>query len=285
MNTYVTVILPLKYYYREFLFKAIQSIINQSSSNWNLLIVVEPEDRIHFQELLKTQLEDSRVELIISERKGFPGKINTGMNVATTQYVSILLGDDMWAKDTIQVLNGYIKKFPHIDFFHSSRVIIDEKDKHISPVYRSKENFTLNDFKMGSPVKHLLCWRREKGIAIGGVDESIGLTGPDDYDFPWVMVEQGASFKAVPECLYLYRNHCECSRLTSHQPLSTSKKGTRGILKKHGVGFFERTMIIAKKRRYKALGAQCVYRNPLDKWVKEKFNYDPKRSWKQSIYK
>ncbi len=285
MNTYVTVILPLKYYYREFLFKAIQSIINQSSSNWNLLIVVEPEDRIHFQELLKTQLEEPRIKLAINRYKGFPGCFNTGMHVATTQYVSILLGDDMWSEDTIQVLNGYITKFPHIDFFHSSRVIIDEQDKPISSVYRSKENFTLNDFKMGSPVKHLLCWRREMGIAIGGVDESIGLTGPDDYDFPWVMAEQGASFKAVPECLYLYRNHCECPRLTSHKPLSINKKGIRGILKKHGVGFFERTMIIVKRRKYGGLGAQCVYRNLLDKWIKEKLNYDPKRLWKQSIYK
>jgi len=41
---------------------------------------------------------------------------------------------------------------------------------------------------------------------IGGIDESM-LKAQDDYDFPWTMAENGATFKAVIECLDYYRNH------------------------------------------------------------------------------
>ena len=44
----------------------------------------------------------------------------------------------------------------------------------------------------GSPVKHLMCWRRALGLEIGGMNEAVSDHGCDDYDFPWRMAEAGA---------------------------------------------------------------------------------------------
>ena len=276
--------MPLKYYHHEFLEKSIQSIIQQSCPHWNLSIVVEKTDFSELQELLEKKLNDPRIDIIINQGKEFPGAINTGMKHAKTDFVAILLADDMWSNDAVEILNDYIAKHPQIDFFHSSRIIIDEHDTPISSIYYSKPHFSLSDFKWGSPVKHLLCWRKDKGLALGGIDESI-LKAQDDYDFPWTMAENGATFKAVRECLYYYRNHCECHRLTTHRPLSVTKRGIRGILKKHGIGFFSRIIIIAKMSRYGSLGKQSIYRNTLDRWIKEKLGYDAKKGWKQVNYR
>lgn len=276
--------MPLKYYHLEFLRKSVDSIIQQRCPHWNLAIVVEKADFAKFGELFEKELTDPRIDIIVNQGAKFPGAINTGMRYAKTDFVSILLADDMWSNDAVEILSGAITENPQVDFFHSSRIVIDENDTPISPLYYSKTNFSLSDFKSGSPVKHLLCWRKDKGLSVGGIDESI-LKAQDDYDFPWTMAENGATFQAVKECLYYYRNHCECYRLTTHRPLSVAKRGIKGILKKHGVGFFSRMIIVAKMRKYGSLGNQCLYRSTLDQWIKEKLGYDARRGWKQETYR
>jgi hypothetical protein len=135
------------------------------------------------------------------------------------------------------------------------------------------------DFERGSPVKHLLCWRVSAGLAAGGLDESLDSVGPDDWDFPWTMAERGAVFKAVRECLYLYRDHRDGYRLTTHLPLRHHKREIRKIMSKHGADRrVIRTRIAYAERAYLR---QCLYRSRLDRWLKQRLRYDPGRGWRE----
>ncbi len=280
----VTAVLPLKYFVKAYMDEAIQSIIQQSDPNWRMNIVVEPEDLSKFHNLLCAQLTDERISLISNHRRGFAGAINSGVEKAETPFAAILLGDDKWADNAIAVLNREIQENPGVDFFHSSRRIIDEKSQPISKIYDSRSSFKMSDFRWGSPIKHLLCWRKTKWAEIGGIDENL-LQASDDYDFPWSMAENGTVFKAVKECLYLYRNHCDGERFTTHQLLSDSRKGIKWILRKHGIGLIERNYIVWKLRFRGSLGKQRLYRNVFDRWLKEKTGVDASRNWQQQQYK
>ncbi len=280
MNEYrITVLMPLKSYHPDFLNKAIQCLFNQTCPYWCLLIIVEKRDLRKFRKILEVELNDSRIEMVVNEGRKLAGAINTGMRHAKTDFVAILLADDIWALEAVEVLNQYIIKYPNVDFFYSSRVKIDENDNPISSIYHSKENFSIDDFKISSPVKHLLCWRKDKALAFGGLDESLNNVGPDDYDFPWTMAEKGAAFKAVKECLYHYRDHRECYRLTTHLPLSVHKREIRRIFEKHGVD-----PLTIKEKIARAEGTylrQCLYRSLRDKRIKEKRGYDARRGWRE----
>lgn len=284
MNARLTVILPLKFFEPAFLNQAIDSIIKQSDPAWRLHVVVEQEDRAFFAKYLEDYLDDQRVELVVNRHRGFAGSFNSSMQQTDTEFCAILLGDDLWTENAVDVLNKHIDQYPHIDFFHSSRRLIDADNKAISSVYRSRENFSLSEFKWGSPVKHLLCWRRSKALAVGGVDEQV-LLGPDDYDFPWVMAENGASFMPIDDCLYLYRNHGSGERLTTHTPLSLALKSNRFILKKHGIGWLEREYILFRKRFFGSIGNQRLYRNRLDRWLHKKGIPLTRKRWCQQVYK
>lgn len=276
----VTALMPLRNHHREFLFRAIGSIVTQTSPDWRLLIIVEPEDRRYFDRLLEEPLRDARISIVDNEGRKLSGAMNTGMRHAVTSFVAILLSDDMWSADTVEVLNGHIRRFPDVDFFHSSRVFIDENDVVMGSVHHSRESFTLEHFLASSPVKHLLCWRREKALAIGGMDESLNCVGPDDYDFPWSMAEQGARFQAIREPLYQYRDHRDAARLTTHLPLSVHLKETRTILRKHGAS---RKQIEERLAHAKASYLrQCLYKNRLDMWVKRLLAYDARRGWRET---
>ena len=231
----ITVLMPLKNYHLQFLKRSIASVQGQSSPLWRLLIIVEKQDLDSFGKILREELLDSRITIIQNEGRKLSGAFNTGMRHAQTTFVAILLADDMWSSDAVQTLSDYILRFETVDFFHSSRIVIDEKDRFISPVMPSKKRFRIADFGASSPVKHLLCWRREKALSFGGMDESLNSVGPDDFDFPWTMAEQGAIFMAVKECLYQYRSHFQCFRLTTHLPLDVHIGELRRIMTKHGL--------------------------------------------------
>lgn len=276
----VTALMPLKNHERDFLFKALDSLAAQTSPDWRLLIIVERGDRPAFEHLLQRELADARIRLIVNEGRQLAGAMNTGIRRAETPFVAILLSDDMWAANAVEILHSRIGIHPDVDFFHSSRVIIDEHDRPISDVYPSRATFELKDFLVASPVKHLLCWRRALALSLGGMDESLNNVGPDDYDFPWTMAEHGACFRAIPEALYLYRDHRNASRLTTHLPMSVHLREIRRILRKHGASSDDMAAMLARAKS--SYLRQCLYRNRADKWLKELIGHKAQRGWRET---
>ena len=67
---------------------------------------------------------------------------------------------------------------------------------------------------------------------MGGVDATIGQTGPDDYDLLWTLLEYGASVSIVEESLYCYRDHAQAWRL-SLKPAGEQTENLKKILSKH----------------------------------------------------
>src|SRR5581483_7870767 len=225
--------MPVKAYHPPFLREAVNSVLAQSSSRWQLLVIADRGSRNRIERELP---RDPRIELIVRERPSLANAFNVGMRHAETEFVAILLGDDAWAPHAVAVLERNIKAAPSTDFFHSSRRFVDDDGAPLSSVYLSRGSVSpLDDYRRGeTPVKHLLCWRRELGLEVGGMDETLGSIGVDDYDFPWTMAEHGATFTAIPECLYVVRDHRTSFRLTTHRSRAHQTRELARIMSKHG---------------------------------------------------
>jgi GT2 family glycosyltransferase len=276
----VTALLPVRDYHPDFLRDAVRSLELQTVPSWRALIIVEPDRRRGIEAALRPSLCDPRFTMIENEGRKLAGAFNTGMRYAVTDFVAILLGDDMWAVDAVAVLEREIRARPDVDFFHSARQIIDETGASISSVHPSRPHVTLADFTTAAPVKHLLCWRRSMGVEVGGMDESLNSIGPDDFDFPWVMAERGARFGAIEECLYLYRDHRSGFRLTTHVPKSIHRRELARIFRKHGLPRMQaRRRIRSATQSYLR---QCLYRVSLERRLKEALHYERPRPWRET---
>jgi glycosyltransferase involved in cell wall biosynthesis len=274
----VTVLMPVREYHAPYLEAALQSLHDQTSPRWRLLVIDDGAD--HALTEIIGALGDDRVEVISSEPSGLAAALNTGMRHAGSDFVSVLFGDDAWAPDAVEVLTSFIERFPEMDVFYGSRQFIDEESRVISAVYPARESFTLADFEGESPVKHPICWRRDLALELGGFDESLGPHAVDDYDFPWTLAEARARFMAVPDCLYLVRDHRDGFRLTTHVPRSVQLRTLRRIMGKHGVerDRVESVLSEAKKEYLR----QSLYRSRLDRWFKQRLRHDPRIGWRQS---
>ena len=276
----VTAIVPLKHYQEPFLRECFRSLLGQSATDWRCIVVVEPEDEASFREILAAELADSRIRLAVNQGRKLAGAVNTGIRLASTPFVGLLHGDDSWSHDAIAVLARAITSHPEVDFFHSSRRVIQGAEDP-GRVVKSRASFTLDEFVKASPVKHLLCFRRSLALAIGGVDETLDRVGPDDYDFPWTMAERGARFHPIDEALYIYRDHREGYRLTTHLPLSVHSRQIVKIMRKHRVPWHRTvSQVLAFRRGYLR---QCLFRNYPHKWLRERLGYDARGGWRQTI--
>jgi glycosyltransferase involved in cell wall biosynthesis len=277
----VTALMPVGPYHEDWLREAVASVMEQTSPDWRLIIIAEKRVRPQLASVLSRELADPRIELIAKEGRQIGGSYNTGMRRAETEFVAILMGDDVWSRDAVEVLTRHIKASPGIDFFHSARRFMDGEGRPISSVMPSHTEVSVEDFFVRSPVKHLLCWRREKGLAIRGMDESLKSVGVDDYDFPWSMAEHGASFQAIPDCLYVFRDHRDHFRLTTHLPLSQHKRELGRILRKHGAD--EATIAERVAAAEESFLRQCLYRSRFDRWMKRLGlrAHDPQRGWRE----
>ena len=276
----ITALLPVKEYDPRFLREAIGSVFSQTSADWRLLVVLDPAAaELADRAILTDALKDPRVGVTPNRGRKLAGSFNTGMRVSQTEFVAILLGDDLWAPEAVEVLTDNIRGHPDVDFFYTARRFVDDEAHSISGIYEPPQEVSAEDFLFGSPVKHLLCWRRLKALSFGGMDETLNNVGSDDYDFPWTMLEHGAKFRAVPECLYYYRDHRKSYRLTTHQTRKHHLRELTRILEKHGA---TRAQIALNLRRAKrSYLPQCLYRNELDRWWKERTGFDPERAMRR----
>ena len=274
----LTALIPVKRYQPAYLREAVESLLDQTSPRWRAIIIHSRGARSELEGVLGGAAQDRRITFVKTQGRQLAGSLNTAMRASQTEFVASLLGDDLWEPDAVELIARNIAAHPEVDFFHSSRRIIDDGGKQISSVYEAVPEVTPEMFVEGGPVKHLLCWRVALGLSIGGVDESLNSVGADDWDFPWSMFDAGALFCAIPECLYAHRDHRAGYRLTTHIPLSTHLSEIGRILRKHGVP----EAVIAERLNV-VRGTylrQCIYTSRWDAWWGRLVGRDPARGWR-----
>ena len=141
----VTILMPCKDSNGAFFKKALESVISQNTPAWNLIVIDDHSEEIATINYLKklSRSKDKRVSVIKNESKLITGALNTGMKFAETPYVCSLHCDDLLDRNAVGVLNDYINRYPDIDYFHSSRVHIDEDGSAVGPILRARESFNL----------------------------------------------------------------------------------------------------------------------------------------------
>src|SRR2546422_409196 len=122
----LTALMPVKAYHERYLREAVDSVLKQTCPDWLLLVIAPKRKHAELRRVLGERPADPRIELIALEGRQLGGSLNTGMRRAGTDFVAILLGDDVWSPDAVEILTSHIAAFPEIDFFHSARRAMDE---------------------------------------------------------------------------------------------------------------------------------------------------------------
>ena len=198
----VSIIVPC-YKQAHFLKESLQSVLEQTYTNWECIIVNDgsPDDT---ERIAKGWCaRDSRFHYLKKENGGLSSARNAGIATSTGEYILPLDADDVLHKD-------YLEKLVPILFEDESLGIVSCYTKFFSTDI-TKTSFDL--MPQGTYWRYLLyvnqliatsLYRKECWNIVGGYDESM-KKGFEDWDFWLNISKRDWNYKIIPEFLFYYR--------------------------------------------------------------------------------
>lgn len=137
-NELVSIVTPT-YNSQEYIEEAVLSVINQTYTNWELIIVDDCSKDETRRVLKKIAASDARVNVIYSNVNSGSGiSRNIGLKHAKGQYVAFLDSDDIWELNKLELQIDYLRK-TSAAICHTSFSFVDENgDDRPGRVHASK---------------------------------------------------------------------------------------------------------------------------------------------------
>lgn len=128
----VSVILPT-YNRKEYISRAIDSVINQSYKNWELIVIDDGSTDKTKNVLTSYMSQFSNIKYFFHSNRGVALSMNKGIDLSSGDYITFLGSDDEYLKDHILLRVEYLNAHENIDLIHSTTKIIGDeyvKDKN-----------------------------------------------------------------------------------------------------------------------------------------------------------
>ncbi len=204
-------VIMANYNYARFLRAAIDSVLNQTLRDLEL-IVVDDGSTDDSRTIIESCLSDPRVRFVPVNHVGQADAKNNGTALARAPLIAFLDADDIWYVDKLEKQTALFDRDPSLGVVYSRRILIDENGAEM-PYAQPRLNrgevlaemFHDNFVCFSSAVVRRLVFEH-----LGKFDPSIDLAV--DYDF-WLRAAAHYRFDYVDEPLVRYRcGHANLSR-------------------------------------------------------------------------
>jgi glycosyltransferase involved in cell wall biosynthesis len=224
----VSIIMPT-FNQEKFIGKAISSVIAQSYSEWELLVVnnMSSDDT---SEVVKS-FNDDRIKFFNFANQGvIAASRNYALSMARGEYIAFLDSDDYWAPEKLRVCVAKIKSgldlVCHGEFFFKDGV-----EKFIPTQYGPEPNcqFEWMMTRGNCLSTSAIMIRSDILRRVGFFDESKIFNTAEDFDLWLRVVKHGAKVGILDELLGYYRLHAGSASASQVK----NAKATLEVLKKH----------------------------------------------------
>ncbi|MBI2448555.1 glycosyltransferase [Candidatus Microgenomates bacterium] len=200
----ISVVVPV-FRHERYLRECIDSILSQSYTNFELILVNDDPDNKEIEKILREYENNLRVKILHNESNIHVSEsLNRGIRKSTGEYVAFVDCDDALCPYSLQEVVKYILEngsWP--DFISTKYVVISEKGRLICCYNRPKNpNIFQNMW-----ASHLKVIRRDVFEKIGYFDPK--WSGIQDYEFALRAEKNGCQIHYLQKYLYKYREHAE----------------------------------------------------------------------------
>ena len=148
-NELVSIIMPT-YNCAKFIKETIESVLNQTYENWELVIVDDCSND-NTEEVVE-RFNDKRIKYHkLEKNSGAAVARTTAMKMATGNYMAFLDSDDLWKKDKLEKQLDFMKK-NNYNFTCTAYEQIDEEGNKLNKVIKTKKKANYNRILLDCPV-------------------------------------------------------------------------------------------------------------------------------------
>ena len=195
--------------------ECLESIVNQSYQNIEILICDDASTDDSYAMLKKWQIKESRIVLLRNNQNVHSaGSRNACIDLAKGKYVLIQDIDDISKVNRVSVLVNTIKN-NKVDFVSSRMATIDDSGQiDYNNILKHKKSPSKYDFLWGISFNHpATLFRKEILNKVNGYRVAKETRGAEDYDMFMRMYAYGAKGINISETLYLYRTVAADSKM------------------------------------------------------------------------
>ena len=204
----ISVILPT-YNHAKFIGKAIESVINQTHENLEL-IIIDNYSEDDTEKIILTY-KDARIIYLKFRNNGvIAASRNHGIKKAKGKFSAFLDSDDWWSLNKLQICIDHINDNTDC-VYHDMRIIREKSGLFQSKIIKSRQlkspvliDLLVNGNTIGTSSVVI---RKRLLDQIGGFNESPDLIAAEDYN-AWLRIAQVTDgFCHIPKCLGFYMMH------------------------------------------------------------------------------
>lgn len=206
-NIPVTIILPA-YNAGKFISETIESVLQQTYTNWELLAINDGSTDQTGNLLTNFSLRDKRIKVFHKNNSGVSASRNLGLHSAKGNFIFFLDADDVWNKNNVEEKVNYFITHK-VDAVYSSCEMIDENSVSCNTFLKGSSTFTVDDILLSkgnyTTAPSGLAITAEVAQKIGDFD--IRLSNNADTDYFIRILAAGFKFGYIQEMLWKYRTH------------------------------------------------------------------------------
>ncbi len=193
---------------------AIESVINQSFADWEL-IIIDDGSQDNTKYVIQKYLEDSRISCFYQTNAGAASARNVGLEKAKGKYITILDSDDHYKEDHLLTRHDVIRKNTDIDVLHGGCEIIGSE--LVPDIHNPQSLINLNDCYIGGTF----FIKREVLIETGGFPI---VSYGEDFLLMQTFIELNKKILKVEAPTYVYNRLSEDSICNSIRENNDTKR-------------------------------------------------------------
>ncbi|MDZ8108405.1 MAG: glycosyltransferase, partial [Nostoc sp. DedQUE12a] len=200
----LSVILPVYKLPITILTETINSVFQQTYTNWELCIAFADINNFETTEYLKDlSSQDTRIKLVIlPENYGISGNSNVCLEMAIGEFIVLLDHDDLLARWAFYEVVNKLNNEPDLDFIYSDKDCVSANSKIRSRLLLKPE-WSPEILYSANYLTHLCIARRELVNYIGGFRPE--TDGAQDWDLFLRIAEQTSRIGRIDSVLYHWR--------------------------------------------------------------------------------
>ncbi len=282
----ISVIMPV-YNGEKFLHHSIESVLGQTISDWELIIVDDGSSDLSSSVAYAYAQRDGRIKVITQSNQGVGAARNCGAESSNPSsfYLIFLDQDDVWRPQALETLAAALDACPKCVAVHGNMQFIDAQGRPMttSPIYRRRwiargqslielvatQPTTLGTLAIGNviPTPGQVLIRRQAWDRFGQFDQA--MTPADDWDL-WLRLSANGTIAYRNEVVIGWRQHAHNA---SHQRQAMAHATNRVYDKCNSLPL-ERRTVVQHSRRFRMLVESyfCM------QWAWDSFNSTRRRN-------
>lgn len=230
MNDLISIVLPV-YNGAKFLRESIDSVLAQTYTNWELLIVDDCSGDETPDIAQEYAQKDGRIHYYRNEENlRLPRNLNKGFSLSKGSYLTWTSDDNRYRPEALERMYLAFQKDPGVHLVYASYYVIDENDNLIETYIAKKRSIKrLVGF---NTVGACFLYTRQVYETVGDYDHDLILV--EDFDY-WQRIAMRFKTATIEEVLYDYRRHS--GALTSTMRQEQFNRNRERMLLKNITGF------------------------------------------------